>query len=133
MYISPPIAVMAILAAGLTSTAWLPPQPRGMAQATVMLPAATYQKLALWGKEHISADGHPRDRSARHRGARDEMGERVVRELSGDARKVVIKNIGPREALKPPIPTLKPENRCEIRGMTQCGSDSARDQSTAPR
>ncbi|MEJ2122708.1 MAG: hypothetical protein P8Z76_18815 [Alphaproteobacteria bacterium] len=30
-----------------------------MAQATVMLPAATYQKLALWGKEHISADGHP--------------------------------------------------------------------------
>ena len=59
MYISPPIAVLTILAVGLASTAWLPPQPREMAQATVMLPAATYQKLALWGKEQISADGHP--------------------------------------------------------------------------
>jgi len=59
MYISPPIGVLAILAVGLASTAWIPPQPREIAQATVVLPAATYEKFALWGNEHIGADGQP--------------------------------------------------------------------------
>lgn len=59
MYISPPIAVLAIAAVGLAGTAWLAPPPREVAQVTVMLPSATYQKLALWGKEHAGADGRP--------------------------------------------------------------------------
>lgn len=59
MYLSPPIAILAILAVGLASTAWLPQQPRETAQATVILPAATYGKLALWGNEHIGADVQP--------------------------------------------------------------------------
>jgi hypothetical protein len=46
MYISPPIAVLAIAAAGLAGTAWLAPPPREVAQVTVMLPSTTYQKLA---------------------------------------------------------------------------------------
>lgn len=56
MYISPPIAVLAILAVGLASIAWLEP-PQELAPATVVLPASTYQKLALWGTEHIGEDG----------------------------------------------------------------------------
>lgn len=58
MYISPPIAVLAILAAGLASTAGLEP-PREVTPVTVMLPATTYQKLSLWGKERIGEDGQP--------------------------------------------------------------------------
>jgi hypothetical protein len=48
MYISPPIGVLAILAVGLAGAAWLAPPQREAAQVTVMLPAATHQKLALW-------------------------------------------------------------------------------------
>jgi hypothetical protein len=59
MYISPPIAVLAILAVGLAGAAWLTPPPREVAEATVMLPTATHQKLALWGKEDAGADGRP--------------------------------------------------------------------------
>ena len=59
MYVSPPIAVLAILAVGLGSTTWIAPQPREVAQVTVMLPTAIHQKLALWGKEHNGADGQP--------------------------------------------------------------------------
>lgn len=60
MYLSRPTIVLAILAVGVASTAWLaPPPPREIAQATVMLPATTYQKLALWAKDRASADGRP--------------------------------------------------------------------------
>ncbi len=59
MYISPPIAVLAILAAGLASAAWFDP-PREETSVTITLPEATYQKLSLWGKERNGEDGHPR-------------------------------------------------------------------------
>lgn len=59
MRVSPPIVVLAIAAFGLAGTAWLAPPPREVAQVTVMLPTATYQKLARWGKEHAGADGRP--------------------------------------------------------------------------
>ena len=58
MYISPPIAVLAILAAGLASGAWLDP-PREAMSVTITLPEATYQKLSLWGKERSGEDGQP--------------------------------------------------------------------------
>ncbi len=59
MNISPPIAISAIVAVALASTAWLEPPRREVARVTLMLPTATYQKLALWGKEHSGADGRP--------------------------------------------------------------------------
>ena len=59
MYISPPIAVLAILAVGLASTAWLEPPQREVAQVTVMLPTATHQKLALWARDRADPDGRP--------------------------------------------------------------------------
>ena len=59
MSISPPIAVLAIAAVGVAATAWLVPPPPDVARAKVMLPAATYEKLALWGREHAGADGRP--------------------------------------------------------------------------
>ena len=59
MYISPPVAVLAILAVGLASTAWLAPPQHEVAQVTVMLPAATHQKLALWARDRAHPDGRP--------------------------------------------------------------------------
>ncbi len=59
MRLSPPMAVLAILAVLLASVAWLAPPHREAAEVTVTLPAATYQKLALWGKAHTGADGKP--------------------------------------------------------------------------
>ena len=59
MQVSPPITVLAILAAMVAGTVWLAPPQREVAQVTVMLPMATYQKLARWGKEHAGADGRP--------------------------------------------------------------------------
>lgn len=59
MRISPPIAVLATVAVGLAGTAWLAPPPPEVAQVNVLLPSSTYQKLALWGKEHAGADGRP--------------------------------------------------------------------------
>ena len=56
MYISPPIAVLAIASLGLAATAWLAP-PREPARMTVSLPASTYQALALWGHEQGALDG----------------------------------------------------------------------------
>ena len=57
MKISPPIGVLAILAVGLASAAWLAPLPREKNQTSVTLSSATYQKLTLWGKEHAGTDG----------------------------------------------------------------------------
>lgn len=59
MYLSPPIAVLAVLAVGLAGTAWLAPPQHASGQVTMMLPTATHQKLALWGNKHASADGRP--------------------------------------------------------------------------
>ena len=59
MFTSPPAMVLAILAVGLATTAWLAPPPRELAQATVVLPTATYQKLELWAKDRVGADGQP--------------------------------------------------------------------------
>jgi hypothetical protein len=59
MKISPPIGVLAILAVGLASAAWLAPLPRENNQTSVMLSSATYQKLTLWGKAHADASGRP--------------------------------------------------------------------------
>jgi len=59
MHVSPPLAVLIIVAAMVAGTAWLAPPQRELALATVMLPTATYQKLTLWGKEHAGTDGRP--------------------------------------------------------------------------
>jgi hypothetical protein len=59
MYILPPIGVLAILAVGLASTAWLAPPQREVAPVTVMLPAATHQKLALWARDRADPDRRP--------------------------------------------------------------------------
>jgi hypothetical protein len=58
MYILSPITVLAILAVGLAGAALLAPRrPRAPAQATLKLPTATHQKLALWGrKKHAGAE-----------------------------------------------------------------------------
>lgn len=60
MKISPPIAVLAILAGGLAGAVWLAPPPRQMAQIDVTLPNSTYQKLVLRGKDQADADGRSR-------------------------------------------------------------------------
>lgn len=57
MQVSPPITVLAMMAALVAVTVWLAPPPREAAQVTVVLPIATHQKLVLWGKEHADADG----------------------------------------------------------------------------
>ncbi len=59
MRLSPPLTVLIILAAMVAGTVWLAPPQRDAGQATVMLPTATYQKLALWGKEQAGAGGRP--------------------------------------------------------------------------
>ena len=59
MYLSPLVTVGPILAAMIVGAVWLAPPQRQVSQVTVMLPADTYQKLALWGKQHASAKGRP--------------------------------------------------------------------------
>ena len=59
MHLSPPITVLPILAVGLAGTVSLAPPPNKPSRATVTLSTATYQKLALWAKEHTGADGRP--------------------------------------------------------------------------
>ena len=44
---------------GLAGAAWLAPPQREVAQVTVMLPAATHQKLALWARDRADPDGRP--------------------------------------------------------------------------
>jgi hypothetical protein len=59
MHVSPPIAILAIIAALVAAAVWLaPPQPE-VTEAKVMLPAATYQRLMLLGKEYSGANGRP--------------------------------------------------------------------------
>ena len=59
MKISPPIGVLAILAVGLASAAWLAPLPREKTHTSVALTNDTFQKLSLWGNEHADASGRP--------------------------------------------------------------------------
>ncbi len=59
MHVSPPITVLAIIAAMVAGAVWLAPSEREVARVTVVLPTATSQKLALLGKEHAGADGRP--------------------------------------------------------------------------
>lgn len=59
MYVPPPITILAILAAMVASATWYAPPQSPAVQVTVTLSTATYQKLALWGKEHADPDGRP--------------------------------------------------------------------------
>ena len=44
-------------AAMVAGVVWLAPPQRQAAQISVMLPTATHQKLAHWGRSHAGADG----------------------------------------------------------------------------
>ena len=57
MYISPPIAVLAILGVVFAGLAWLTPPARDEVRVSVTIPTATYKSLVLWGQEHASTDG----------------------------------------------------------------------------
>lgn len=57
MRLSPPIAVLTILALGVAAATWLAPLPRLAPTVNIMVPTATHQKLALWGQGHLGADG----------------------------------------------------------------------------
>ncbi len=57
MYISPPIAVLAILGVAFTGMAWLAPPSRDEVRVSVTFPTVTYKKLVHWGQEHASTDG----------------------------------------------------------------------------
>lgn len=57
MRLSPPITVLALMAAMVAGVVWIAPPQRQAAQVTVMLPTATHQKLANWGRTHAGADG----------------------------------------------------------------------------
>lgn len=59
MHVSPPIIILAILAAMLAAVTWIAPPQREADQIAVILSATTYQKLALWGKAHAGANGQP--------------------------------------------------------------------------
>jgi hypothetical protein len=59
MTISPPIGVTVIVAIALAAAPWIAPPPREVPHVSVMLPTATYNKLALWGKAHAHIDGRP--------------------------------------------------------------------------
>lgn len=58
MIISPPLAVITIVAAGLAATAWLAP-PNRSAQITVAIPLSIYEQLALRTKGRTGPDGKP--------------------------------------------------------------------------
>jgi len=57
MQLSPPITILALLAVMVAGTVSLAPPQRQVVQISVMLPTATHQKLANWGRQHASADG----------------------------------------------------------------------------
>ena len=57
MQLSPPITILALMATLVACTVWLAPPQRQAAQVTVMLPTATHQKLAHWGRTHADASG----------------------------------------------------------------------------
>lgn len=59
MKISPPMAVVVIMSALVAATVWFKPPQGETALVEVMLPNATYQTLALWGKGRAGDDGRP--------------------------------------------------------------------------
>lgn len=59
MYLSPPIAILAILAVGVGGVTWLAPPPREPAWVAVHISTTTYDKLSLWAKEHPGGGGQP--------------------------------------------------------------------------
>jgi hypothetical protein len=102
MYISPPISVLAIIALMVAGRVRLAPPPREGAQISVMLPAATYQKLTLWGRSIPAQTDDHCDASGGHRGACELLGERQrgPHETGGNARKMTAKCIGLKEVPK---------------------------------
>lgn len=60
MHVSPPITILAIVAVMVAVTAWLAPPPGDVAQVSVVLSAATHQKLAILGKQNAAVDGRTR-------------------------------------------------------------------------
>jgi hypothetical protein len=59
MRLSPPITILAILVVGLAGIAWLAPPPSEPATVNIVLPAATYRRLAIRAEERGSAHGRP--------------------------------------------------------------------------
>jgi hypothetical protein len=59
MSVSPPLSVLAILAAALAGTAWLAPQPSPLRPVTVNLSAAAYGELANEAQRRSTVDGSP--------------------------------------------------------------------------
>jgi len=57
MKISPPIAVLIILALGVVTASWLAPLPRLEPTVNIALATGTYKKLAQWGDGEQGADG----------------------------------------------------------------------------
>ena len=58
MKISPPIAVLTIAAVGIAATVWLVPAQSGpQPNVKLSLPAATYDRLALWAADHPDQNG----------------------------------------------------------------------------
>jgi hypothetical protein len=75
MRLSPPLTILAILAASLAGAAWFAPPMEASSQAVVVLPAATYQKLVLWAKEHTDLEGRPSSVAKAIETLADQMGE----------------------------------------------------------
>jgi hypothetical protein len=57
MRISPPIAILLILAVVLAGAAWLAPPAHEAAEVSVSIPMDTYQKIALETKRYADATG----------------------------------------------------------------------------
>ena len=57
MYVSPPLAILALLVVGVATVTWLAPEQRAPARVTVSLSTATYEKLVAWAREHSGTAG----------------------------------------------------------------------------
>jgi len=57
MKLSPPICVLAILAAAMVVTAWVAPEPSSLTQITVNLSPGAYNDLINQARRRRSADG----------------------------------------------------------------------------
>jgi hypothetical protein len=57
MTFSPPLSVLAILAAALAGTAWLAPEPNLLRPVTVNLSAGAYDELANEAQRRSTAEG----------------------------------------------------------------------------
>ena len=57
MRISPPIAILLILAVVVAGAAWLAPPPHETTEVAVSIPISMYQKLALQAQSYTDASG----------------------------------------------------------------------------